>query len=83
MAFVHLKNEGHLVNEETARVRRLASERTGPDLYRQVYLMTFVDTAGVPVEVITVSDASNEECSMSGVRVYVVSRAIGDEPGDK
>ena len=83
MAFVHLKNDGHLVRESTARVVRLASERTGPDLFRQVHRIAFVDSAGAPLTVITVSDASHEECSMSGVQVYVVARAIGDDPDRK
>jgi hypothetical protein len=82
-AYVNLKNAGHLVDEAHAHVERLASERTGPDLYRQVYYMSFADSAGVPVEVVTVSDASHSECSMSGVQVYVISRVIGDEPDRK
>jgi hypothetical protein len=34
-------------------------------------------TSGDPVEVITVNDASHEECSMSGVDVFVISKELG------
>jgi hypothetical protein len=56
---------------------RLASEKVGKDLYRQVYDITFYEKTGSKIEVITSSKASNEECSMSGVDVFVVSRRLG------
>lgn len=36
---------------------RLASERVGKDLYRQVHRVTFTEGSGNTIEVITVSDA--------------------------
>ena len=82
IAFTHLKNAGMLESETTdfakTRVSRLASEKIGKDLYRQVHEIAFVKKAGDQVTVVAVSDASHEECSMGGVKVFVVSRQFGD-----
>lgn len=82
MAFTHLKNAGITDNAEVLwdqrKVVRLASEKIGKDLYRQVHRVTFPQGGGADsIEVITVNDASNEECSMSAVDVYVVSKRLG------
>lgn len=81
MAFVHLKNAGVTSNEKIdfskTAVTRVASERIGGDLYRQVHLVRFTEHTGATLEVITVSDASRQECSMGGVEVYVISRRLG------
>lgn len=82
MAFAHLKNEGVTDNAkviwEQRKVVRLASEKIGEDLYRQVHRITFPQGGGADtIEVITVNDASNEECSMSAVDVYVISKRLG------
>ena len=84
MAFVHLKNAGltdnYRLDFTKTQTVRLASEKIAPDLFRQVHLARFAEKSGGTIEVITVSDASNEECSMGGVEVYVVSRRLGDSP---
>lgn len=73
-AFVQLKAAG--VTDSTkldsakTEVRRLASEKIGEDLFRQVHHISFLELSGTTIEVITISDASSEECSMSGVRVF-------------
>ena len=75
MAFAQLKNAGVLDNRtdpERAQHSRIASQRTGPDRYRQVYDIHFATADGKDVEAITVSDASQEECSMGDVRVLRV-----------
>lgn len=81
MAFVHLKNAGITDNSKLdftkTRTVRLASEKIGKDLYRQVHHVTFTEKSGKTIEVITSNDASSEECSMSGVEVYVVSKRLG------
>jgi hypothetical protein len=81
MALVHLKNAGLIdipsVIEAQTRAVRLASEKIGKDLHRQVYDITFYTKDGKTIEVITNSRASSEECSMSAVDVYVVSKKIG------
>lgn len=81
MAQVHLKNAGIAdltqLDESRTRAVRLASEKIGKDLYRDVYDITFYEKSGAEIEVITSSEASSSECSMSGVDVYVVSKKIG------
>jgi len=82
MAFVHMKNAGLTDNAKIDFTKtttvRLASERIGrKDLYRQVHLVTYTEKAGKVIEAITVSDASNAECSESDVQVYVVSEHLG------
>ena len=81
MALVHLKNAGLAdltkIDESKTKAVRLASEKVGKDLYRQVYNITFYDKTGSQIEVVTSNEASNEECSMSGVDIFVVSRRLG------
>jgi hypothetical protein len=81
-AFTYLKNAGLLQNETTdfskTKVTRLASEKIGNDLYRQVHQITFAERSGQTLTVITVNDASHQECSMSGVKVFVVSQELGE-----
>ncbi len=80
MALVHLKNAAIVDPTQTdpshTKAVLLASERKGKDLFRQVYDITFQTRSGKAVEVIARSDASREECSMSGVDVYIVSRKL-------
>jgi len=81
MAFTYLKNAG-LVNNVVldftkTTIKRLASEKIGKDLYRQVHLVRFYKKTGEQVAVITVNDASHDECSMSDVDVYVVTKQLG------
>lgn len=82
MAFTHLKNAGVVDNDvldfKKTKVTRLASEKIGKDLFRQVHLVRFLKTSGEPVLAITVNEVSSQECSMSNVDVYVVSRRLGD-----
>lgn len=80
MAQATLKNAGLLRNDEIdfgrSRTVRLASEQTAEDLWHQVYLVTFHMRSGDDVKAIVVHDASIEECSMTGVQVYVISKAL-------
>lgn len=81
MAFSHLRNAGLTnfdgVDFAKTQVVRLASEQIGKDLYRQLHDITFTEKSGAVIEVITMNDASHEECSMSGVDVFVVARHLG------
>jgi hypothetical protein len=83
MAFVHLKNAGITDNEKLdftkTKTVRLASERIGKDLFRQIHHVTFSEKTGNTIEVITVNNASSEECSMSGVDVFVISKHLGGQ----
>jgi len=80
MAFSQLKNAGITDNDKvdfqkTSSVR-IASEKTGTNMYKQVYDIKFTEKSGNIIEVITVSDASEEECSMGGVEVFIVSKRL-------
>lgn len=81
MAFVYLKNARLTNNDKVdfskTHVERLASEKVGKDLYRQVHLVTYIEKSGHELEVVTVNDASSEECSMSGVEAYLVAQRLG------
>ena len=81
MAFVHLKNAGITDNKRIDFTKtksiRLASEKIGKDLYRQVHHITFIEKSGNTIEVITSNEVSDEECSMSNVDVFVISHHLG------
>jgi hypothetical protein len=80
-ALVSLKNAG-LINDgvDFARTKtvRLASERLSQGMYRQIHLVTFVEKSGNKIEVITSNVASNDECSETGVEVFVISKRLGE-----
>jgi hypothetical protein len=80
MAFVHLKNEGlidsKLVNDDKTEVKQLASEKLGTDLYREIYLIKYIEKSGNEIEVITINDTSSEECSMSDVEVFLITKKL-------
>ena len=81
MAHVHLKNAGLITNDAIdftkTKTVRLASEKIGDNLYRPVHHVTFTEKSGATIQAITIGDASSEECSMTGVKVFVVSRTRG------
>jgi hypothetical protein len=83
MAFVHLKNAGladnYSVDFSKTKTERLASEKVGKDLWHQVYRVTFTEKSGDSIDTIAVHDASQEECSMTGVEVFVVSKHLNPE----
>lgn len=80
MTFAHLKNAGLADNDSMdfpkTKTSRVASENVGKDLWHQVYNVTFTKKSGETIEAIAVTDASLEECSMSGVEVFVVSKHL-------
>ena len=82
MAFTHLKNDGVVNNDafdfKKTLVTKLASEKIDKDLYRQIHLVRFTRKSGEAIEAITVNEASGEECSMSGVDVYPITKRLGD-----
>ena len=81
MAFVELKNAGLTDNDKVdftkTKTARLASEKVGSDLYRQIHRIVFTEKSGRTIEVVTENEASSAECSMSGVEVFVVSAHLG------
>ena len=84
MSFTHMKNAGLIDNKNIdfskTTTARIASQRLKKDLWHQVYRVSFTKTSGEIVEAIAVHDASNEECSMSGVEVFVISKRLGEAP---
>ena len=85
MTFVHMKNAGLLDNDNVdfskTAVVRIASQKLRRDLWRQVYDVRYTKKSGEVLEAIAVHDASREECSMSGLQLFVVSKRLGD-PGE-
>lgn len=80
MAYAKLKNAG-LVNANAldlskTTTKRLASQPNSGKLWHQVYLVTFFRKSGGEIQVIAIHDASDEECSMTGVDVYVVCQHL-------
>jgi hypothetical protein len=79
-----LKNAGVLnyseIDFSKTRVLRIASEKIGKDLYRQVHRIIYSKTSGGTIEVIAVNDASHEECSASGVDVFLVQQHFPASP---
>ncbi len=82
IAEVKLKNAGITdptkLDESKTRAVRIASQKVGKDLYRDVYDITFYEKSGNAIEVVTSSEASSSECSMGSVDVYVVSKKLAD-----
>ena len=81
MTFGHMKNAGLVDNSSIdfskTKTIRLASQKIGKDLWHQVYEVTYTKKSGETIEAIAIHDASSEECSMTGVDVYVISRHLG------
>ena len=73
-----LKNAGIVdiidLDESKTKITLLASEKKAKGLYTQIYHFIFYDEKGNIYEIITNSDASYEECSMSDVDVYLISK---------
>jgi hypothetical protein len=80
MAQAALKNAGILKNEDIdfskTKTVRLASEQLQKDLWRQVYVVTFIKKSGEVLQAIAVHNASSEECSITEVQVFVVSKKL-------
>lgn len=80
MTFALMKNAGLINNNNIifskTKTVRLASQKIGRDLWHQVYLITFIMKTGKIIEAIAIHNASKEECSMSDVKVYVISRQL-------
>ena len=80
MSEVWLQNAGIVaiekINEPKTKITLLASEKKAKGLYTQIYHFIFYDSIGNSYETITNNDASYEECSMSGVDVYLIPRSV-------
>jgi hypothetical protein len=84
-SFTRLKNDGVILPESSidlskTNVERIGSTRLGKDLWRQVHHIIYKSSSGNPgVEIITVNNASNSECSETGVEIFVVSKHLAAE----
>ncbi|NUN04304.1 MAG: hypothetical protein HUU57_00965 [Bdellovibrio sp.] len=75
-----LKNANLIDNDkfdfEKTKVTRINSEKIGKDLYKQVHLVKFFEKSGKTLSALTVSESSNEECSMGKVNVFDISHEL-------
>ena len=82
MAFVYLKNnkltDNNKIDFAKTKVERVASEPKAEGIFRQVHLVTYVEKTGKKFQLITVNDASLEECSMGKVDAYLINRVISE-----
>ncbi|OAN11665.1 hypothetical protein A3K86_22385 [Photobacterium jeanii] len=82
MAYVYLTNHNVIKKDEVDHsktvVNRMASEKIGNDIYRQIHHVSFKLKTGKVVEVITSNDASSEECSQGTVDVFLISTTYSD-----
>ncbi len=62
------------LDESKTKAIPVAIQKIGKDLYRQVFDIVLHAKAGEEFHVMTVNNASSQECSMSDVDVYLVSR---------
>ena len=80
MVFVAMKNAKIVTNDQIdfsrTRVTRIASEKIGPDLWRQVHLVQYFRRDGSALEAIAVSDSSQKECSMGDVKTFLISAKL-------
>jgi hypothetical protein len=67
------------IDYEKTKTVLLSSQKIGDDLDKEIHHITFYKKNGKKVEVITVNDTSSEECSMSGVDVYLIDKKITDD----
>ena len=82
MATTKLQNEGLIkretLDESRTKATRLAVEKIGKDLYRQIFDIVIFQKDGTSFEVITDNQSSSEECSVSPVTIYLVSKNLGN-----
>ncbi len=78
MVHAQLKNAGVVSNDQIdfphVTSVMLVSQKIGPDLYKQAFLVTFPLKSGGEERAIAVSNASDEECSMSDIAVYRLAK---------
>jgi len=79
MTEVWLKNSGIVdipdLDESKTEVKLLASEKKPHHLYTKIFRFVFHARDGKTYEVITKNEASDDECSVSEVNSYLVSKS--------
>ncbi|PIT12881.1 hypothetical protein [Snodgrassella alvi] len=62
------------LDESKTKITLMATEKKGKDLYTQIYHFIFYDKYNNSYEIITKMDSSHEECSISSVNGYLISK---------
>lgn len=79
-ALVKLANAGLVdraaINPSMTRVVRLTSARIADNRFRQIHEVTFVERSGRETRVLIDNVVSPDECSETGVQVFVISRVL-------
>jgi hypothetical protein len=82
-AYVVLKNSGAVspknIDYDKTKTVLLSTQKISDDLYKEIHHITFFKKDGETIEVITVNDTSSEECSMSGVDIYLIDKKISND----
>lgn len=81
MALASLKNAGAVdlsrLDENATKVTLLATERLPRGIFKEVHEITYSSKDGKQhITVITVNTSSNEECSISDVFTFIVSKEL-------
>ena len=84
IAFTYMKDAGIVTNDQLdfkkTTSKKLAYEKIGKDLYRQVHLVTFERKDHKLVQAVVMNDASSDECAMGNTQIFVISQTFGDAP---
>lgn len=84
MTYSTLKNSNIInpqdIDFDKTTVKLIAEQKTDKDLYKQVHLITYTTKSGKKIEVISINDASSEECSIGHVDVYHIKNSYINLP---
>lgn len=71
------------LDQDKTQVTLLAKKALGKDMWESVYFMKLFQNDGKSIDVVTVSTNTPQECSVEGVKTYVVSHAFGELPAQE
>lgn len=81
MAVTYLQNDGLVlrggVDSKSVQSTLLSIQPLGKGLYSQIWQLIITPNDAAPITVITRNTFSTEECSLSGVDVWVVKKHLG------
>ena len=70
------------LNFDKTMGEKLSSEKIRRNLWNNIFHFVFVDNNNNSYEIITRNIASNEECSISDVEIYMISKGNNKHVGD-
>lgn len=83
MTYACFKNNNFVTPEEIdfskTKTMRLISESKSNGKYRQAYFVRFVKKNGEHLDSIAIHDSSDQECSESGVQVFLINKYFDEE----